>query len=86
MLRFVVYPRFPAPPDDENHRDGVDLFVQEGGCRVNDVAFAGILHVDNRHLACGEVVSSGESDTIPFVRGYDMVFGVDSVFSHKKVA
>ena len=67
------------PADEQQHGDIIDLLVGERGDGVDDVALAGVLHIDDTYLAGGEVVAGGEADGGTFVGGDDVVAGVDIV-------
>ena len=68
VLGLVGNAGLAAPADEEDHRDAVDGGVGEGEERVDGVALAGVLEVDETGTARREEVSGGEGDGAAFVR------------------
>ena len=73
MIGFCV--PLPAPADEEQHGDGVDRLIHEGGKRIDRVAHPAVLHVDEWDLFRGEVVAGGDSDGISLICGNDVARG-----------
>ena len=79
VLRLVVYAGAAAPADEKQYGDVVYLLVGQRCQRVDDVALAAVLHVDDPHLAGGEVVTGGKTDSGSFVGSDDVMTAVDIV-------
>ena len=81
VLGFVcLTARATSPTDQQNHGNRVDFRVIDGGERVDAIAKAGVLHVDNGDFGGGEVVASGETNCVTFVGGDDVVFDAEVRF------
>ena len=86
MLRFIMNSRLSSPSHDENHRDRIYPVVQKGSRRIDDVAFSGILHVDHRNFAGGEVIAGSQRRTVSLIRPDHMVLRIGPVGPHQIIA
>ena len=64
----------PAPPaHQKHHRDGIHLWVDEGCNGIDRIAKAGVLHVNQRGFAGGEVVPRRDAHGVALVGGDDVL-------------
>ena len=57
MLRLVMQIRLAAPADDKDAGNSVDLLVQQGEQRVDNVAEPAVLEIDERRLSRRKVIT-----------------------------
>ena len=86
MLRLIVEAGLPAPADDEDDGDRVDPVIQQAGCRIDDIAFPGVLHINNGDLSGRQMVSGGKRRAVSLVGGDDMMLRIDPVTVHQAIA
>ena len=85
MLRFIMDTGLASPADNEHDRNGINLIIQQGSHRIDDIALSGILHIDNRNLAGCQMIAGSQRRAVTLVRGDDMVLLVDAIFIHKVI-
>ena len=73
MLRFVVYPRFTTPPDNEQYGNTVHIAISEREQRIDRVALTAVLHVNNGDAASGQMVASSQTYSPTLVGSNDVV-------------
>ena len=77
---------FASPAYDKYHRNSIDFVIQKRCDRIDDVALTRILHINDRNLACGKMVSCGQCRAVALICGNDMMVRINSVCSHQIVA
>ena len=77
--------RLAAPADDEDTRDAVDLTVQQGEQRVDDVAEPAVLEGYERRLTRREVITRRECRRAALVHCNDVCGTVCAVRIHEIV-
>ena len=77
-----MYTRFPAPADDKDHGNTIDCLMKQRGNRIDDISFARILHVDNGHPPCCQIVTGSKCGAVAFIGCDHMVFWINAVFPH----
>ena len=86
MLRLVMYAGFASPADNEHGGDSIYLVVQKGCDRIDDIALAAVLHIDDGDLAGSQMVTGCQCGTVAFVGGDYVMSGIDAVFAHEVIA
>jgi len=83
---FVVLAGLASPADNEDHGDRIDLVVNERCERIDYVALAGVLHVNDRHPAGGQMISRRQCSRIAFIGRDDVMLRVNAIGVGKIIA
>ena len=76
-------PGSPLHPTMKIHRNSIYLIIEKRSHRVDDVALAGVLHIDDRDLPRRQMISCCESCTISLISRYNMMPGINTIGIHK---
>ena len=83
MLRLIMDSRLSSPADYKQHRDSINMFIQQRGDRIDDVPLAAVLHINHRNFSCRQMVACGKGRTISFICCNHMMLWVNSIGIHE---
>ena len=68
MLRMIwLCISLPAPADQQQHRDGIHIFICEACNGIDCISLTAVLHIDQRDLFRSQIMACGKSHCISFI-------------------
>ena len=83
VLRLIVHSGLPSPAYHKDHRDPVDLVMQKRSHRIDNVAFAAVLHIHDRHPSGRHMIAGRQCRTVAFIGSDHMMLRIDAVGLHQ---
>ena len=85
MLRLIVNTRFASPTNYKYNRNRIDLIIQQGCNRIDNITFPRILHIHYRSFTGCKMIPRSKCSTIAFIGSNNMMLLINSILFNQVI-